>query len=79
MILTSSEDCSIIEGYMKTEKQEKTKAQLVYLPLALIEKVQQAARENYRSLSGEVAYILEQYFKQQKPTEETAGEGTNKT
>lgn len=64
---------------MKTARQEKAKQQLIYLPPALIEKVQQAARENYRSMSGEVAYILEQYFKQQQSGEEAAGEGTSKT
>jgi hypothetical protein len=52
-------------GGMKIGKQEKAKQQLVWLPPALIEKVHQAAKENYRSLSGEIAYILEQYFKHQ--------------
>ncbi len=51
---------------MQKKEEQKTKAQLLYLPPELMEKVQQAAKENYRSLSGEVAYILEQYFKQKE-------------
>ncbi len=54
---------------MYKKGEEKAKQQLIYLPPALIKQVQQAARENYRTLSGEIAFILEQYFKHQKSGE----------
>jgi hypothetical protein len=45
---------------------KKSKAQIVYLPPELIQKVQDAARKNYRSISGEVAFVLEQHYQQQE-------------
>jgi hypothetical protein len=55
---------------MDTKKQgegkEETKQVMVYLPLSLIEQVKQEAAKNYRSISGEVAYILASYFAQQE-------------
>jgi hypothetical protein len=51
---------------MKTIKKAQTKQVMVYLPVSMIERVKEEAVKNYRSISGEVAYILDQYLAQQK-------------
>ena len=48
------------------ETKEETKQVMVYLPLSLIDQVKESAAKNYRSISGEVAYILASYFANQQ-------------
>jgi hypothetical protein len=48
------------------ETKEATKQVMVYLPHSLIGQVKREAAKNYRSISGEVAYILVSYFANQQ-------------
>jgi hypothetical protein len=45
------------------QPQKETEKMLIYLPKKIAEKVREEAVKNYRTNSGEVAWILEQHYK----------------
>lgn len=51
---------------MKTDQKEKKEQTNMRLPVILKEKIKKSAKENRRSLSAEVIYILEQFFLKHK-------------
>ncbi|HVB21201.1 MAG TPA: Arc family DNA-binding protein [Ktedonobacteraceae bacterium] len=51
---------------MKTQEKTNTKRFMLYLPEALDEMLRQEAQEEYRSINGEVLFILEQFFTRKK-------------
>jgi hypothetical protein len=48
---------------MKQKTQKETEKMLLYLPKKIADKVREEAQANYRTISGEVAWILEQQYK----------------
>ena len=42
---------------------ENTKLTSIRIPIELYEKIEKSANENHRSNSGQIRYIIEQYFK----------------
>ena len=52
---------------MEEKKQTKIKF-MIYPPQKLIEEYEKLARENNRSVSGEIVYVLQQNLKQQQHT-----------
>ena len=47
---------------MKQTEQDIERVNL-YLPKDLVEKVRREAKKNFRNLSGQVGFILEQFFR----------------
>jgi hypothetical protein len=59
------------------KRKKKTEPMPIYPDHTLKEKLRAEALENQRSMNGQIIFILEQYFKQQKPSKEAAGGNTN--
>jgi hypothetical protein len=47
---------------MKRKQHDERKRFMVYLPPEVMEKLREAAKTNYRSINGELRYILERHF-----------------
>jgi hypothetical protein len=57
---------------MKHDK-KKTEPMPIYPDHALKEKLRVEAKENQRSMNGQILFILEQYFKQQEARNQGKG------
>jgi hypothetical protein len=58
---------------MKTGKHTETEKFLAYLPPETMQKLRDAAEKNYRTVNGQLRWILDRYFSgQDKPSNEAA-------
>ena len=55
----------LFSGYMEEKKQTKIKF-MIYPPEELIQAYKELAKENNRSVNGEILHVLQQNLKQQK-------------
>jgi hypothetical protein len=53
---------------MTQKAPKETEKMLLYLPKKIAEKVREEAGKNYRTISGEVAWILDQHYKMDDAT-----------
>jgi len=59
---------------MKQQKEVPAERTQIYLPASLSKQLRDEASKNYRSISGEISFILEHYFTHQH-TGESKPEG----
>jgi hypothetical protein len=58
----------------KPQQQITTEKLMLHLPAELVAKLRQKAKENFRTISGQVSYILQQYYGQQVSARSTKEE-----
>lgn len=49
----------------QTKNNENNERFLLYIPAELLEELRRDAAKNYRTVSGQVSFILQQYYDQQ--------------